>query len=99
MKNRKNTSPFEIFTFFGIKVYMGIVYYYQIEDYNNQVISNPISIKRYELILNMIHFSNNIYNPVNKLYKIQPSIDNMVRSFKRIRITEKKSADESIILF
>lgn len=88
-------------------IYMGLVKYPCIEDYwngsdlyINELVRGSMSRNRNELLLSNIHFSNNIEDIKNKLFKVQPAIDNIVENYKKYRTPGRDiSIDEFIITF
>jgi hypothetical protein len=106
--NWKPTDRNEILNFLGIICYMGIVRMPQISDYwttdiyfRNSIIPTIMSRNRFELLLRMLHFSNNENCPENdRLFKIQPVAQYLITKFQETYTPgEVVCVDETIVPF
>lgn len=97
----------ELHEFFGIIMWMGLVkmpsisHYWKTSVLYKSEIPFYMSRNRFELILSVIHVSDNNNAPgQNRLYKIQPLVDILVDKFNTVLIPEKNVCiDESMVPF
>lgn len=97
----------ELYVFLGIIMWMGLVkmpsisHYWRTSILYKNSIPMYMSRNRFELILSVIHVSDNNNAPQNnRLYKIQPLVDMLVQKFNTVLIPEKKVCiDESMVPF
>ena len=83
------TAKDEIKTFLGILLWMGLnrksttgSYWSQYPLYKNKI-AGKMNCNRFELLLNCIHFSDNKeLEDGNRLWKIQPLVDMLLRKYK-----------------
>ncbi|XP_046398660.1 piggyBac transposable element-derived protein 3-like [Ischnura elegans] len=104
----KPTTLHEIKKLFGILIYMGVVKMPKLSDYwsknfiyRNDVAPSHMSRNRFELLLRMLHFSNNEENSnKDRLHKIQPLLDKIICNYQELYTPgEILCVDESIIPF
>lgn len=102
----KDTNSEEIKTFFGICLWMGLSRYPKMADYwrKSNLYSNKISEhmprNRFELLLRMLHFSNNEEPSNDRLSKLRPFLDLLVDKFKEVYIPEREVCiDETLVPF
>jgi len=100
------TTTKEIANLLGILGYMGMVRMQSIRDYwlrkwlfRNEVAGNIMSRNRFELLLKMLHFSDNSQCPEgDMLYKVQPFIDKILHNYQAIYTPGKTFCiDETMI--
>lgn len=97
----------ELYVFFGIIMWMGLIkmpsisHYWRTSNLYKNSIPMYMSRNRFELILSVIHVSDNNNAPQNnRLYKIQPLVDMLVEKFNNVLIPEKNVCiDESMVPF
>lgn len=97
----------ELHVFLGVIMWMGLVKIPSISHYWKTSILYKSSISlymfrnRFELILSVIHVSDNNNAPINNhLHKVQPLVDILVEKFNNVLIPEKNVCiDESMIPF
>jgi len=102
-----DTDADEIKVFFGVLLWMGLDKKPTISDYWNRDIlytspaSKYMSRNRFELLLKMIHFSDNEKClPNNKLFKIQPLLDLLNKNFSLMYDAgQSVTIDESMVPF
>jgi len=107
IKKWKETDVKEIKTFFGLVIWMGldkmptIGHYWRNTTLFSSNIPQYMSKNRFELLLNVLHFSdNNTATSYNRLYKIQPLIDLLVYKFNAALIpNDSMCIDESMVPF
>lgn len=107
IKKWKETNVEEIKTFFGIIIWMGmdkkptIGHYWRNSKLFSSNIPKYMSKNRFELLLSVLHFSdNNNAQPNDRLYKIQPLIDMLVYKFNKVLIPDDSVCiDESMVPF
>lgn len=102
------TTTAEIKRFLAIVAYMGMVKLPSLADYwsNDELFGiqftrNVMSRNRFEILLRMIHFADNM-NPVpdDKLYKIRPLLDALLHNFKQLYVPEEYVCiDETMLPF
>lgn len=101
------TTKEEIKKLFGLLAYMGIIrmpsmrdYWSRDNFYHNKVCSSTMSRNRFELLLSMLHFSNNENLGSDRLCKIQSLIDAFIaNSQAAVTPPETFCIDESLIPF
>lgn len=102
------TTRSEMIRFIGLVGYMGLVRMPSIRHYwstkrlfRNDVASGVMSRNRFETLLQLWHFSDNMTCPPgDRLYKIQPLIDLLVSKFQKVFTPEETfCVDESVIPF
>lgn len=108
MKSWTNTDEKELIVFTAITMLMGHVKKNLISEYwsTNPLISTPIfsnvmSRNRYQILLRMLHFSdNNTITPGDRLYKIRPILEALMKKFSERYVPfEKLAIDETLFLF
>lgn len=101
------TDEYEIKRFFGLISYMGIVrmphmssYWSREKMFRTTMASDCMSRNRFELLLRMVHFSNNEESNGDRLYKIKPIVDMLVYNFQSVyEPSETICIDESLVPF
>lgn len=85
----KPTEREELLKFIGLIGYMGLVKYLSLQDYwsliplyNNALVRNTMSRNRFEILLTMCHFADNIEAGNNGLRKIENLMDMFIQRFK-----------------
>ncbi|XP_025425482.1 piggyBac transposable element-derived protein 4-like [Sipha flava] len=107
LRKWKDVDKTEIKKLFGIIMWMGLVKmpcisnYWSTNKLYNSYISSYMSRNRFELLLSMLHVSDNSKaRPDDRLYKIQPLIDLLVHKYNSALIPEQNVCiDESIVPF
>jgi hypothetical protein len=108
LRDWKQTDKNEIKTFFGLVLYMGLVKLPKLSDYwsndpmfEQKYVKNKISRNRFELLLCMLHFTNNeVDDRSDRLYKIKNLVETLNKNFEH-HYTPKESicVDESMVPF
>nr|XP_023016389.1 piggyBac transposable element-derived protein 4-like [Leptinotarsa decemlineata] len=107
------TSISELNTFLGINLLMGLKHSPSYKDYwssgpdlKDHYVSSLMSVKRFSWLLSHVHINDNSAMPdrgspnFDKLYKVRPLIDLLLRNFQRCLLPSQQVAiDESMIKF
>lgn len=102
------TTRKEIVHFLGLLGYMGIVRMNSIRDYwstkwlfKNNVARTIMSRNRFEVLLKMLHFSDNAQCPEgDRLYKVQPLLNEIIKNYQKIYTPGKTFCiDETMVPF
>jgi hypothetical protein len=99
-----NDDKNEIEQFFGCIIYMSIYGLASSRMYwksmtRASVVAERMSCNRWKQIKLRLHFNDNTYlNPSDKLYKIRSILQPLTENFRKIRMSEKLSVDEQVIL-
>ncbi|XP_044765983.1 piggyBac transposable element-derived protein 4-like isoform X1 [Coccinella septempunctata] len=108
VKKWEPTTRAEIIHFIGLLGYTGIVRMNTLRDYwsqkwilRSEVARSVMSRNRFELLLKMLHFSDNEQCPEgDRLYKIQPLVDMLTKNYKSIYTPGKTFCiDETMVPF
>lgn len=107
LHNWEPVTQEDIRHFLGLVGFMGIVKLPSLADYwsQDEIFQIPfarkiMSRKRFEIILRMIHFSDNSAPHPSKLHKIQPLVDLLVKNFKDLYNPEEYvCVDETLLPF
>lgn len=102
-----DTNSNEVWNFFAIVLYMGIVKYPKISNYweknilyNNSLVPSVMSRNRFQLLLRFVHFADNDLAEDDRLYKIKNLMNMMQERFDNEYVPGKFIAvDESMIPF
>ncbi|XP_063913566.1 piggyBac transposable element-derived protein 4-like [Zophobas morio] len=106
--NWEPTTRAEIIHLIGLLSYMGMVRMNSLRDYWSQkwllksdVARNVMSRNRFEILLKMLHFSDNEQCPEgDRLYKIQPLIDMLTKNYQTVYTPGKTFCiDETMVPF
>lgn len=102
------TTRKEMLHFLGLLGYMGIVRMNSLRNYwstkwlyKNDVAPKIMSRNRFELLLKMLHFSNNQECPEgDRLHKIQPLLNKLIKNFQEIYTPDNTFCiDETLVPF
>lgn len=101
------TDKYEIKRFFGLICYMGIVkmpniscYWSKEKMFKVALPAECMSRNRFELLIRMVHFSNNEENTLDRLHKVQPVVDKIQKNIQSVyNPSEVVCVDESLIPF
>lgn len=108
LREWKPTDTNEIKLFFGLILYMGLVKLPKVSDYwsrdpmfSQQFAKSKMSRNRFEVLLRMLHFSNNEEaNVADRLNKIRPLLNSLNSNFEKYYTpNESICIDESMIPF
>lgn len=94
----------EVRHFLGILIYMGYNVLPNISDYwkstriKTSQMGKIMSLNRFQLLLSMLHFSNNEDAPIgDRLFKVQNLIDLLTENFQMCVFPAKDCIDETMI--